>query len=316
MIDLAARFAEQLEQVWPAGEDPGSRLGLAVSGGPDSLALLLLAHAIIPGRFEVATIDHGLRRESTDECAMVERVCAERGIPCEVLKVIVPQGNVQAKARNARYHALGRWAERQYLTAIATAHHADDQAETLLMRLNRGSGVAGLAGVRATGVTSLTPLPVVRPLLTFRRAELAEVVAASGLVAVQDPSNADDRFDRARIRKELAHCDWLDPIALAESAAHLADADAALTFYANTTWRKGVQVTDDEVVVPILSLREIALRVVGRAIGHFGGDPRGQDLARLVARLEAGEGGNVAGVLATVEGGHWVFRREPARRTG
>jgi tRNA(Ile)-lysidine synthase len=94
--------------------------------------------------------------------------------------------------------------EREGLDALATAHHADDQAETLLARLNRGSGVAGLAGVRARGIVPGTRLPLIRPLLGWRRADLGEVVAAAGLTPVQDPSNSDDRFDRARIRKALS----------------------------------------------------------------------------------------------------------------
>src|SRR3990170_7979606 len=97
--ELVARFKEALGRLWPEG----GKLGLAVSGGPDSMAMLLLAEAAIPGQFEVATIDHGLRREAADECAMVAGVCAEREIPCEVLQVTVGDGNVQSMARHPRY---------------------------------------------------------------------------------------------------------------------------------------------------------------------------------------------------------------------
>src|SRR6187402_2734893 len=93
--ELVARFAEALARAWPEG----GRLGLAVSGGPDSLAMLLLAEGAIPGRFEVATVDHGLRPESADECAMVARLCAARSIDCKTLNVDVGQGNLQAEAR-------------------------------------------------------------------------------------------------------------------------------------------------------------------------------------------------------------------------
>ncbi|HTM19329.1 MAG TPA: tRNA lysidine(34) synthetase TilS, partial [Kofleriaceae bacterium] len=172
----AERFAADLARLWPEG----GRLGLAVSGGPDSLALLLLAQAAIPGRFAVATVNHGLRPEAAGECAMVERVCGERGIPCVTLAVKTGAGNLQAAARAARYAALAEWAGREGLSAIATAHHADDQAETLLMRLNRASGLAGLAGVRARGVLPEGKLPLLRPLLRWRRAELAAVVTEAG----------------------------------------------------------------------------------------------------------------------------------------
>src|SRR5688572_9332666 len=103
--ELVARFKEALERLWPER----GKLGLAVSGGADSLAMLLLAEAAIPGQFEVATVDHGLRPEAVDECAMVAGVCAERGISCEVLNATVGSGNAQAMARLARYTLLSVW---------------------------------------------------------------------------------------------------------------------------------------------------------------------------------------------------------------
>jgi tRNA(Ile)-lysidine synthase len=94
---LVARFKEALERLWPEA----GKLGLAISGGPDSMAMLLLAQAAIPSRFEVATVDHGLRAGSDEECATVARLCTEQGIPCEVLPVTVRAGNLQAEARAA-----------------------------------------------------------------------------------------------------------------------------------------------------------------------------------------------------------------------
>ena len=308
--ELVKRFRAELERLWPEG----GRLGLAVSGGPDSLAMLLLAEAAIPGRFEVATVDHGLRPESAAECAMVARICVERDVPCEILRVQVAAGNVQAEARAARYSALAEWASERGISAIATAHHADDQAETLMMRLNRGSGVSGLAGVRERTEIPAFLVSIIRPLLTFRRPELAEVVEASGLTAVQDPSNADERFDRARVRKALAESDWLDPLALAASAGHLAMADEALDWAAAREWNERVVGSDEGFRYRRLAPKAVAMRVVARIVADFGGRARGQDLARLVDRLEAGERGNVGGVLTTVEGSEWVFRREPPRR--
>jgi tRNA(Ile)-lysidine synthase len=311
---LLKRFAAELERLWPEGGRPGSRLGLAVSGGPDSLALLLLAEATLPGRFEVATVDHGLRPASAAECASVAEACSARGIPCAVLPVGVARGNLQAAAREARYAALTGWASSRGLGAVATAHHADDQAETLLMRLNRGSGVAGLAGVRERSWLAHSEIALVRPLLSFRRAELAELVAASGLAPVQDPSNADDRFDRARMRKAIAGSAWLDPLALAAAAANLAAADEALEWAAGREWNERVVGSGDQIGYRRLAPRAVAMRVIARIIADFGGRARGQDLARLLARLEAGEGGNLGGVLARAEGGEWVFEAEPPRR--
>src|SRR5690606_34776455 len=131
---LIARFVADLARLWPEGE----RLGLAVSGGPDSLALLLLAKASMRERIAVATVDHGLRHQSASETAMVAELCAAYAIEHEILTVKVARGNLQDRARAARYAALASWMTRKGLSALATAHHAGDQAETLIMRLNRG----------------------------------------------------------------------------------------------------------------------------------------------------------------------------------
>lgn len=289
-------------------------IGLAVSGGPDSMAMLLLAHAAIPGAFQVATVDHGLRAEAKDECALVQAACATRGIPCEVLAVQLGEGNVQAMAREARYDALSGWAARNGLAALATAHHVDDQAETLLMRLNRGSGVAGLAGVREAGELGGTGLRLIRPLLGFRRAELEGVVA--GEEVARDPSNEDPRFDRVRMRANLARCDWLDPAAIAQSASILAEAYEALQAYADLLWPQAVRQVGEGFVLAPVPAREMNRRLLARVMGQLGGRPRGSDVARLLTRLERGEGGNVAGVLARVSNGEWVLAPEPPRRTG
>jgi len=299
--------------LWPEGQ----KLGLAVSGGPDSLALLLLAEAVMPGRVEVATVDHRLRAESASEAAMVAELCAGHKIPHEILSVKVPQGNVQDMARMARYRALGDWARRRELGAIATAHHADDQAETLIMRLNRASGVAGLAGVRARGNVPGTDLPLLRPLLGWRRAELAEIVKAAGLLPADDPGNRDMRFDRVRIREALKGCDWLDVRAMAVSASHLADAEGVMVWAAQREWNEAVTVSEDSILYRPGAPRAIRLRIVGRAIAMLGGIPRGGDVARLINRLQAGKDGTLAGVVArSAADGSWRFRREPPRRGG
>jgi len=307
----AGRFAADLGRLWPEG----GRLGLAVSGGPDSLTLLLLAHAAIPGSFSVATVNHGLRAEATEECALVEQVCGKRGISCTVLTIAIGAGNVQAAAREARYAALAAWAEREGLSALATAHHADDQAETLVMRLNRASGLAGLAGVRPRGIVPKARLPLLRPLLGWRHAELATILRRSGLEPALDPSNADEAYDRVRVRGALATADWLDVKAVATSAAHLAEADEALDWMVEREWAENVAVIDDGLGYEPAAPRAVVLRVVTRIVEGFGGDPRGGAIARLVEELESGGGGNVAGVSARIEDGGWVFRPETPRRS-
>jgi len=285
-----------------------------VSGGPDSLALLLLAHSAMPADIEAATVDHGLRPESAGEAAMVARLCAELGVAHAILRVDVAGGNLQDEARRARYAALEGWARERGLAAIATAHHADDQAETLLMRLNRASGAAGLAGVRARTQVPGGDLALLRPLLGWRRAELQAVLDGAGVAAAQDPSNADERFDRVRMRRALAGTGWLDVPAIAQSAGHLADADEALEWTAIREWAERVEDRGGRYLYRPRGPRAIRLRVLARAIGLLGGAPRGGALAQLDEALMCGSAANCGGVAgrSTAEG--WLLEPEPARR--
>lgn len=300
----------------PLVPQDGERLALAVSGGPDSLALLLLAHAALPDRIEAATVDHRLRSSSAAEAAMVADVCAELGVAHAVLPVVVAEGNIQAEARAARYAALAGWMTERGLAGLVTAHHADDQAETLLMRLNRGSGVAGLAGVRSRGDVPGTRLPLLRPLLGWRRAELAEVVAAAGLTAAADPSNIDERFDRVRIRQALTDADWLDAGALAQSAGHLADADGALDWAARREWSEQVEKNGLGVSYRPIAPRAIALRVLARIVTELTGEePRGSAIARLFDSLTAGQPASIGTLVVRPLPGGWSFTPAPLRRT-
>ena len=323
----ARRFAADLAALWPEDERQGP-LGLAVSGGPDSLALLLLAHAALPGRIAVASVDHGLRPEAVGEVALVGQIAAQRGIPFTPLAVTLAPGNVPAQARAARYAALARWAGEAGLGAIATAHHADDQAETLLMRLNRGSGLAGLAGVRARGTIAGTEVPLLRPLLGWRKAELAALVAEAGIVPAADPTNTDPAYDRARLRAAMAEADWLDPVAIAASAAHLAESWQALEWYAELDWHEMVMREAGDSGVPGFSYcanvpRVIAIETILRIIRELGGHATRSEAARAWERLWAGENASLGGVLAVpgververvgVTMRVWRFRPEPAR---
>ncbi len=293
----------------------GGRLALAVSGGPDSLALLLLAHAALPGQVEAATVDHGLRAESADEAAAVAAICSEMDVPHATLSVAVAAGNLQSEARSARYAALAQWMAARGLAALATAHLAEDQAETLLMRLNRASGVAGLAGVRERALVPGTRLPLLRPLLGWRRAELATVVAQAGLVAADDPSNHNDRFDRVRMRKALAQADWLAVPALAASAAHLADADAALDWAARREWTECVTRELQGLVYRPQAPRAIALRVLARIVAELDGAPaEGAALARLFEALLARRTASIGNLVARSTPQGWSFAAAPRRR--
>lgn len=314
---LSARFRQDLIAL-TRPFDASARIGLAVSGGPDSLGLLLLAVRAFPGQVAVATVDHGLRPEAADEAAMVGRVCDNLDVPHAILSGNSAKiGNVQANARMLRYRLLGDWAEREKLTAVATAHHRDDVAESFLMRALRGSGTAGLARMRAIGPIPYAPHAVarlVRPLLEWTRAELAEIVRDAGLAPATDPSNDDPRYDRVRIRALLRQEATLDPGALARVSANIADAEAALEWMADQAWRSRVTAQDitgislDPSDLPV----EIRRRLAARALAALAPGWNGEGLDRLLARLETGETATLAGVKAC-GGAPWRFGIAPAR---
>lgn len=231
-MSVSARFAAAM-----AGFDPGlAPLGLAVSGGGDSMALMHLAAGWADGRaLHVATIDHGLRDASAAEAASVARAARALGLPHTVLHWTGwdGRGNLQQAARDARRHLLADWARDAGLGAIALGHTQDDQAETMLLRLARGSGVDGLAAMAPrTGAHGIQWL---RPLLGHSRAELRDWLRARGLAWVDDPSNDNPDFDRIKARRILAELAplGLSAARLARSAQHMQDARDVLERTAN-----------------------------------------------------------------------------------
>ncbi len=283
----------------PLGAD--EPFGVAVSGGPDSLALLLLAQVAYGWRVRCLTVDHGLRADSAAEAAAVGAICAGLGVQHTTLlwEGNKPGSNIHAAAREARYRLMGDWCAASGVAWLATAHHADDQAETLLLRMARGSGVGGLAGIRQTrrlpnGVTLL------RPLLGQRRSDLRAVVEAAGLTAFDDPSNADPRYDRTQARGLLADTPWLEAERLAASAGHLAEAEAALAWTADIAWRGRANLTDGEIELDAAGLpAELVRRVLVRALATLGCEqPRGPDVERMIGRLTAGQSATLGGVKA------------------
>lgn len=212
-----------------AGQMPG-RLGVAVSGGSDSLALLHLMNDWGRAPLAAVTVDHGLRPESTGEAAHVAAICESLGIPHDVLtwQGWDGKGNLQDQARRTRYSMIADWARERDLDAVALGHTMDDQAETVLMRLAREAGVDGLSGMAPRVVRHGTNF--CRPLLGARREELREVLRARRVAWADDPSNVDEEFERVRVRKALAA---LEPLGIgveriAASASHLLDARNAL----------------------------------------------------------------------------------------
>lgn len=300
---------------------PNEPIGLAVSGGPDSVALLLLAAAARPGGLEAATVDHGLRPEAHEEARAVAKICDGLNVPHAILTASwseSPDSAIQERARRKRYRLLSYWAEERHLGALVTAHHADDQAETFLMRLARGSGVRGLAAMRARSITTGSHVRLVRPLLGWRRAELEQICAAAGATPVCDPSNEDEQFERVRMRRALAAADWLDPAAIARSAAHLADADAALDWAVQIEWKGNVHERHGVIGYrPGGAPSEIVRRIVGKAVRRLAteGAPelRGREIDQLLEVLNGGGVATIRGVRC--DGGReWRFTQAPPRR--
>jgi tRNA(Ile)-lysidine synthase len=319
-----ARFRADCEKL--TGRPP-EKLGVAVSGGPDSLALLLLAAAAYPGRVEAATVDHGLRAESAEEAEYVAGVCAALGVSHWILKTDweePPTANVQAAAREARYRELLYWANEGDLHHVATAHHLDDQAETLLMRLARGAGVPGLSAIRPRVEMEDDGdiVSFVRPLLGWRKQKLVELVVAADLAPVVDRSNSDERFDRTAARALLATTSWLDPERLADAASHMAEADEALEWAADgllrdrLVWQPGPDgfVTIDAAGLP----RELQRRLLLSGFVFFihSGVHKlpGPKLDRLLEALRDGRTATLAGVKAT-PGPPWRLTLAPPRRS-
>jgi tRNA(Ile)-lysidine synthase len=299
-----------------------STIGLAVSGGPDSLALLLLAAEARPLQVEAASVDHALRPESRAEVEMVAELCARLGVPHRILTATWPEkpdSAIQERARLMRYRLLGDWARERGIRALLTAHHLDDQAETFLMRLARGAGVKGLAGMRRMSQAAGGSVALVRPLLGWRHSELEAVCAEAGVQPVADPSNEDEQFERVRIRNALAAADWLDPSAIAESASHLAEADGALHWATDIEWQRAVTRGPAQIAYkPTDAPREIRRRIIRRALLALategaGNEPRGRELDQILAALRSGRRATLRGVLC-IGGPEWRFTRAPARR--
>ncbi len=308
-LDPVGRFAAGL------GAHRGPALAVAVSGGPDSLALMLLAHAV-PGLTVTAlTVDHGLRPEAAEEARFVAALAAARGIAHHILPVRVEdcgQG-VQAAARAARYAAMGGWCASAGVGLLATAHHADDQAETLLMRLARGAGVGGLAGIRRERPLT-AQVTLLRPLLDWKKAELVAIVRAAGIDPVDDPSNRSPHYDRTAARALLAESPGLDPARIAASAAHLAQADAALDWTARRLLAERMRREGPVIFLNPQDLpAEIVRRMLVMLFAAFDEAPDGPSLARLRARLDAGSAATLGTVKAS-PGQAWRFERAPPRR--
>jgi tRNA(Ile)-lysidine synthase len=330
----AREAAELFEDL--AGE---ARLLVAVSGGPDSVALLaLLADwSREPGRpcLLAATVDHGLRPSSADEAQGVAALCARLGVVHRILhwEGDKPRSRLQERARAARYALLAAEAENAGGAALVTAHTLDDQAETLLMRMARGSGPSGLAGMR--GRVRRGGAVLVRPLLSVPKARLIATAQARGLPFVEDPSNGDPRFARARWRTvmPLLAAEGLDAERLSLLAGRLARLDEAAAARARAVLGAVLLPTTEAPLVRLnfAALRqepdEIVLRVVAASLERLGAAAevpvRLERLETCVAALcEAARASRpvtrtLAGaMLVLTRDGTLALRRERPRRRG
>lgn len=302
--------------------DRPARLGVAVSGGGDSMALLHLLRdwaKRFGATLQAVTVDHGLRPAARAEAAMVAEVCDGLDIAHTTLRWggWDGTGNLQDQARRARYALMADWALAAGLAAVALGHTADDQAETFLMRLARGAGVDGLSGMarrrRSLGVDWL------RPLLGVARSDLRGYLTARRLGWVDDPSNANPRFARVRARQVLAGLEplGLNAAALRATTLRLAEARDALDLAAQDAARRIATVEAGDVKIEragFLALpAELRRRLLSHALAWVASAeyrPRHEALAEALGAVADGRDMSLHGCLMTVRKAHLRLTRE------
>jgi len=314
----AVRRTIARRRLWRRDASAAGTVLVACSGGADSAGLLYALARLAPElglSLVAASVDHGLRADASRDVATAAQQAAALEVPFRALAVTVSAGaSVQAAARAARYAALKECAAREGAVCIAVGHTRDDQAETVLARLLRGSSLRGLGGAAPR-----RPDGVIRPLLDCARADVRALVVASGLPFVDDPSNADPRFLRARIRADvLPALAALDPAVVAHLAALADDAradDAALRAAASALLRRaGGEVPAVEL------LRAARPAVRRRALARWAGDAPAHPASRAhidaldaLVRTESGEVRMPGGRCARVVEGRLVAAYEPMR---
>jgi tRNA(Ile)-lysidine synthase len=307
--------------------EPAPRVAVGVSGGADSLALAVLLNdwAVACGGSAVGlVVDHGLRRGSAAEAHRTARTLGGLGIDHRVLvwRGAKPAANLQAEARTARYRLLSGWCEQQGVLHLTLAHHLDDQAETVLLRLARGSGLDGLAAMAP--VVEHDALRLLRPLLGVPKGRLQAILRDRGLDWIDDPSNRDPAHARSRLRAlgpALAR-EGLTSTRLAATAEHLGRARAALeesladllaraasVSPAGFVWLEPEPLTAAPLDLGLRALSRVLMTVAGADYG-----PRLERLERLYGRLRKGleRGATLGGCRVLPRGGRLLIVREPA----
>lgn len=285
--------------------DEGPHLAVAVSGGPDSLALTLLSAewAACAGRQVTAlTVDHGLRPESPAEAEMVGAWLATRGISHVTLRWEGPKPatGIQAAAREARYGLLTGWCRAHGAISLLLAHHADDQNETVVLRLQRGSGPRGLAGI--SSLSERNGIRLVRPLLGLPKERLRETLRVAGQSWIEDPSNDNARYRRTAARYALMRLAAVAPgsasrfavLARLRGAARQANEHAALALLARAATVSPLQnasIDLSELRRGKASAVETALTLLLQAVGGLPYPPGTEALHRLLRWLASAQGG-------------------------
>jgi len=307
---------------------------LAVSGGPDSTALLLMAASWARRRggrprLEAATVDHGLRKGSAEEARAVGELCRRLGVPHRILdwRGAKPKSRIQERAREARYALLGECARTIGADFLVTAHHLDDQAETTLFRLARGSGIGGLSAMAAR--VDRDGATIARPLLGLAKRELIAYCQAEGVAFARDPSNEDPRYARTRLRalSDALATEGLDAPALARLARRAAQVEDALVRQtAAAEARLGLVETGAcDASLLLAEPAEIVQRLLTAAIARVGGRDASRVGLEKIETLAAGLrearnadkrfSANVAGARVRCDGkGRLRVEPEPARR--
>ena len=318
----AATFASRLKAL-----HAGPRIAVALSGGADSLSLLVLCAQWATkskSRFVIAyTVDHGLRKEAAAEARACGRMAKSLGVPHRVLrwKGAKPAAGIQAAARDARYALLADACRRDEIGDLLTAHHLDDQAETFLMRLARGSGVDGLAAMAPERPLD-HDVRLLRPLLDVPRENLRALVARAGLDAIEDPSNDNPRFDRVKARRLVAELAALGLTRerLADTASNMARARLALEAATDELFAAAQRslggFIDIDVATLVAAPDEISLRVLAhilRAVGGTSYAPRFEALTAIHAALTTGalaKARTLNGCRLVVSRGRLIVTRE------
>ncbi|HAU29051.1 MAG TPA: tRNA lysidine(34) synthetase TilS [Rhodospirillaceae bacterium] len=305
------------------------RIGVAVSGGADSMALTLLAQewCKAQGMGLVAfTVDHGLRPESAGEARHVVAWLSGHGVSCEILpwQGIKPESRIEETARAARYALLGEACRKHGISHLMLAHHAQDQVETVMMRLAAGSGIDGLAGMAR--VSMMDGLCLLRPLLDVFPGRLRATCRAHGQAWIEDPMNSCTDFARVRLRKSLSALarEGLTPIRVLRLAMRSARMGEAVASMASGAWEDVAESVGEEVVLDFGRLmalpEEIRLRVVQRGLlaVHPAAPLRQHRLEALMASLSGASfrKRTLAGCIVVLRKGKLLIRDEKLASAG